>query len=274
MPLPAGTGMTAARFVARSRRARAHGLRRRPARALRRGDRGRGRRRRPSRRSSSPSSCSGGADALSLLYPAGDPLYPQVPPDARGHRRHGVHRGHAPLLASGARAARELHDEGKVTVLPAIGYDHPDQSHFTSRHFWEVGATDAHLLTGWLGRYLDVVGNAGQPAAGPLDDRLAVSRRSRPPRSRSRRSTGPTSTTSGARRLGHGAGPDARRDGRARQRAVARPGVRDGRERDRAGRHAAPPARCRSRARQRRPRRCRTRTGTTRSRSSCRASPR
>ena len=35
--------------------------------------------------------------------------------------------------------------------MPAIGYTHPDQSHFTSRHFWEVGATDARLwrAAGW-----------------------------------------------------------------------------------------------------------------------------
>jgi uncharacterized protein (DUF1501 family) len=51
-------------------------------------------------------------------------------------------------------------------VLPAVGYDHPDQSHFTSRHFWEVGATDARLLTGWLGRYLDAAGTAANPLQG------------------------------------------------------------------------------------------------------------
>src|SRR5262249_51898914 len=51
-------------------------------------------------------------------------------------------------------------------VLPAVGYDHPDQSHFTSRHFWEVGATDARLLTGWLGRYLDAAGRPDNPLQG------------------------------------------------------------------------------------------------------------
>ena len=29
--------------------------------------------------------------------------------------------------------------------MPAVGYTHPDQSHFTSRHYWEVGATDTQL---------------------------------------------------------------------------------------------------------------------------------
>jgi uncharacterized protein (DUF1501 family) len=53
-----------------------------------------------------------------------------------------------------------------VTVLPAVGYTHPDQSHFTSRHYWEVGATDPQLNTGWLGRYLDHVGTGNNPLQG------------------------------------------------------------------------------------------------------------
>jgi uncharacterized protein (DUF1501 family) len=108
----------------------------------------------------------GGADALSLLSPQADPLYRKLRPN---------------LAISGGTAYTEddrlfwhpaldpiaqLHDEGKVTVLPAVGYDHPDQSHFTSRHFWEVGATDSRLLTGWLGRYLDVVGSPDNPLQG------------------------------------------------------------------------------------------------------------
>ena len=50
----------------------------------------------------------------------------------------------------------------------------PDQSHFTSRHYYEVGALRANLRTGWLGRYLDAVGTADNPLQGlALDGRLA-----------------------------------------------------------------------------------------------------
>jgi uncharacterized protein (DUF1501 family) len=57
-----------------------------------------------------------------------------------------------------------------------VGYADADQSHFTSRHYWEVGATNPGLRTGWLGRYLDRVGSAGNPLQGlSLDGELAPS---------------------------------------------------------------------------------------------------
>jgi uncharacterized protein (DUF1501 family) len=110
----------------------------------------------------------GGADSLSVLYPALDPRYHKLRPtlalpddagpvfseDTRLH----WHPSLQPLAT--------LHGEGKVSVLPAVGYTHPDQSHFTSRHFWEVGATDARLSSGWMGRYLDRAGTKDNPLQG------------------------------------------------------------------------------------------------------------
>ncbi len=70
----------------------------------------------------------------------------------------------------------KLHDQGKVTVFPAIGYTHPDQSHFTSRHYWEVGALDPQQGAGWLGRLLDVIGDDENAMQGlSLDDSLLPS---------------------------------------------------------------------------------------------------
>ena len=66
-----------------------------------------------------------------------------------------------------------LHGEGKVSVLPGVGYTGANQSHFTSRHYWEVGATNDALRTGWLGRYLDRIGAIDNPLQGvSLDNRL------------------------------------------------------------------------------------------------------
>jgi uncharacterized protein (DUF1501 family) len=110
----------------------------------------------------------GGADSLSMLFPAGNSRYHSLRPTLALQPTEGQpfdedarlrwHPSLAPLA--------ELHAEGKVTVLPAVGYTNADQSHFTSRHYWEVGATDAHLRTGWLGRYLDVAGALDNPLQG------------------------------------------------------------------------------------------------------------
>jgi uncharacterized protein (DUF1501 family) len=117
----------------------------------------------------------GGADSLSVLFPAGDPDYLRLRPTlalpATGGRpfsedtRLRWHPALEPLA--------QLHAEGKVTTLPAIGYTHVDQSHFTSRHYWEVGATSTQLTTGWLGRLLDRTGVPDNPLQGlALDGQL------------------------------------------------------------------------------------------------------
>ena len=111
----------------------------------------------------------GGADSLNMLFPNDDPLY-------RKHRpRLGLTASAAtPQFAEDPRLYwhpslapfATLHGEGKLSVLPGIGYTDPNQSHFTSRHYYEVGATDERLATGWLGRYLDRVGRADNPLQG------------------------------------------------------------------------------------------------------------
>ena len=117
----------------------------------------------------------GGADSLSMLFPDGDPLYRKLRPRLALPASTGLPfsedarlRWH-PSLAGLA----QLHTEGKVAVMAGIGYTGPDQSHFTSRHFWEVGATSEQLRTGWLGRYLDRSGSPDNPLQGlSLDWRL------------------------------------------------------------------------------------------------------
>jgi uncharacterized protein (DUF1501 family) len=118
----------------------------------------------------------GGVDSMSVLAPVGDPKYAQYRPTlaldgasttpfAEDNTMH-WHPSAAPLAT--------LHGEGKVTVLPAVGYDHPDQSHFTSRHYWEVGQLDTNASYGWLGRYLDIAGDPDNPLQGlSLDDDLS-----------------------------------------------------------------------------------------------------
>ena len=110
----------------------------------------------------------GGIDSLSVLAPVGDSRYPQLRPNLAFAPGAGTTFGEDPSLQWHPAAAglATLHEEGKVCTFPAIGYDHPDQSHFTSRHFYEVGELAVGFRTGWLGRYLDAVGDDENPLQG------------------------------------------------------------------------------------------------------------
>lgn len=116
----------------------------------------------------------GGVDGLSVLAPTGDPRYRRLRPTlaVADGTPHGTDRDLT--WSADAAGLAELDREGKVLSAPAIGYRAADQSHFTSRHFWEVGATDQHLRSGWLGRFLDRHGDPGNVLQGlTLGDALS-----------------------------------------------------------------------------------------------------
>jgi uncharacterized protein (DUF1501 family) len=110
----------------------------------------------------------GGIDSISVLAPVGDPAYRKLRPKLALADSDGTPFGEDGRLRWHPSAAgfATLHGEGKATVMPAIGYEHPDQSHFNSRHFYEVGALQPRLVTGWMGRYLDRVGAMDNPLQG------------------------------------------------------------------------------------------------------------
>lgn len=120
----------------------------------------------------------GGADSLSILAPYNNDKYRRLRPDLR------LEPGEGPLFSEDtdlmwhprASALHRLHQADKLTVMPAIGYTGADQSHFTSRHFWEVGELDANERTGWMGRTLDIIGTDDNPLQGlSLDGWLSPS---------------------------------------------------------------------------------------------------
>jgi uncharacterized protein (DUF1501 family) len=118
---------------------------------------------------------SGGIDSLSLLAPTTDPLYQKLRPNLALAPTAGTPFTEDTRLRWHPSAASfsKLHDAGKVTVFPGIGYSSPNMSHFTSRHFWEVGVTDTSVTSGWLGRYIDVAGDPTNPLQGlSLDGEL------------------------------------------------------------------------------------------------------
>jgi uncharacterized protein (DUF1501 family) len=110
----------------------------------------------------------GGIDALSVLAPTGDPTYQKLRPTLAVSPSQGTPFTEDPSLSWGPAVTSfaKLHDAGRMTVFPGIGYADPDLSHFTSRHYWEVGAADTRLVTGWMGRYLDIAGSPANPLQG------------------------------------------------------------------------------------------------------------
>ena len=180
MPLPAGTGLDRRSFFARSAGLilAVYGASRIGLPVLEEGIARAASAATPSDRVLVSVFLDGGADSLSILFPTGDARYRPLRPRLALAPSAGSPFGEDERLRwhPAAEALAALHSEGKVSVLPAVGYTDPDQSHFTSRHFWEVGATEANLRTGWLGRYLDITGAPDNPLQGlSLDGQLQPS---------------------------------------------------------------------------------------------------
>jgi len=118
----------------------------------------------------------GGWDALSVLAPVKEAKYKELRPTLGLEEGSGVTFTEDETLMwhPSATGLAELHEKGKVTAFPAIGYEPQDESHFTSRHYWEVGQLDTNARTGWMGRYLDLFGEPNNPLQGlSLDYSLA-----------------------------------------------------------------------------------------------------
>ncbi len=118
----------------------------------------------------------GGWDAMSVLAPVGEPLYSQLRPTLALKEGEGEPFTEDSRLMwhPQAKGLAQLHGEGKVTVLPGVGYEPADESHFTSRHYWEVGELNTETRSGWMGRLLDVIGEPDNPLQGlSLDYSLA-----------------------------------------------------------------------------------------------------
>src|SRR3954466_10048619 len=144
MPAPAGTGLSRRSFVLRSAglAVSVYGASKLGIGAF---EEGVAKAAAPGRRVLVSVFMPGGVDSMSLLAPVGDPKYATYRPTLAldGASTTPFAEDGNLLWHPSAAPLATLHGEGKVTVLPAIGYDPPDQSHFTSRHYWEVGALDA-----------------------------------------------------------------------------------------------------------------------------------
>ena len=122
----------------------------------------------------------GGIDSMSVLAPTGHAQYAALRPTLALGPGEGTAFSEDPSMRwhPAATPLATLHGEGKVSTFPAIGYTSPNQSHFTSRHFYEIGELEVGARTGWLGRYIDRTGTEDNPLQGLSHGRqpLAVDR--------------------------------------------------------------------------------------------------
>ena len=171
MPLPAGTGLTRRSFVSRATglALSVYGAASLGPKAFEQGIAAAAAQAPANDRILVSVFLSGGADSLTLLAPTGaHPQYASRRPTLALPAGQGTPLTEDPSLRWHPSLAglAELYGEGKVSVMPAIGYADANQSHFTSRHFWEIGETNPFGRWGWLGRYLDHHGAPDNPLQG------------------------------------------------------------------------------------------------------------
>jgi uncharacterized protein (DUF1501 family) len=99
----------------------------------------------------------GGNDGLNTVVPYADDAYARARPKLHVAAKD-VHKLTDSLgLHPRMRAAKELYDDGLLSIVQGVGYPNPDRSHFRSMRIWQTASFDdaAHDAYGWLGRSLD-----------------------------------------------------------------------------------------------------------------------
>jgi uncharacterized protein (DUF1501 family) len=164
MPLPAGTGLSRRSFLSRSAglALAVYGATRLPLAAFEEGI----------AHAATPPKVlvsiffDGGIDSLNVLAPINDSTYQSLRPTLALQSGLGFSEDSNLFWHPSAASLRTLHGEDKVSVFPAIGYTSANQSHFTSRHYYEIGQVHVGPNTGWLGRYIEQVGTEDNPLQG------------------------------------------------------------------------------------------------------------
>ena len=100
---------------------------------------------------------SGGNDGINTVVPYGDDGYARARKKLRQETKElhklndhvGLHRNMKP--------AKELFDDGRLSIVQGVGYPNPNRSHFRSMKIWQTARLDEadHTGNGWLGRALD-----------------------------------------------------------------------------------------------------------------------
>jgi uncharacterized protein (DUF1501 family) len=99
---------------------------------------------------------SGGNDGLNTLIPFSNDAYYQARPKLAIPANQVLRLNDEAGLHPALSGWKSLYDEGFMSIYNAVGYPHPDRSHFRSMDIWHTASnSDEYLNTGWIGRLLD-----------------------------------------------------------------------------------------------------------------------
>ena len=106
---------------------------------------------------------------LLTLYGGNDGLNTVIPYEQGGYlggRRELGYRpdevlplGEGLALHPGLAGLKSLWDTGQLAIVRGVGYPNPNRSHFRSMDIWQSAMPDEQVVTGWVGRWLDLGGN-------------------------------------------------------------------------------------------------------------------
>jgi uncharacterized protein (DUF1501 family) len=115
----------------------------------------------------------GGNDGINTVVPFGDDAYAANRTALRLETSRLLKLDDHVGLHPQMRGAKELFDDGRLTIVQGVGYPNPNRSHFSSMRIWQTARFDEeeHDSYGWIGRALDVPqsnrnsSSPGQPGA-------------------------------------------------------------------------------------------------------------
>jgi uncharacterized protein (DUF1501 family) len=100
----------------------------------------------------------GGNDTLSTLIPYAHKAYVEGRRTTRVPESEVIKLDAALGFHPRLKGFKELLDEGRLGILPGVGYPHPNYSHFTSMDIWHVADERGRcpdVPYGWIGRAVD-----------------------------------------------------------------------------------------------------------------------
>ncbi len=103
----------------------------------------------------------GGNDGLNTVIPYADDEYYKARPTLGIEKKSVLKLNDDVGLHPALEGLKDLYDEGSLSVVQGIGYPNPNRSHFESMDIWHSADPRRKNRTGWLGRSLNQLTEAG-----------------------------------------------------------------------------------------------------------------